>query len=106
MLPLSRSDPLLSEFPPFMLDVREVVDSPAESPNVFAREMNKSQKLLLETGQIGLSDLANWMVQFRQHQRQSGAPSTSGEGVLLPAKWHLTRGRDKMHDNSRTCGSG
>jgi hypothetical protein len=45
-----------------MLDVREVVDSPAESPNVFAREMNKSQKLLLETGQIGLSDLANWMV--------------------------------------------
>jgi hypothetical protein len=32
MLPLSRSDPLLPEFPPFMLDVFEVVDSPAESP--------------------------------------------------------------------------
>jgi hypothetical protein len=31
-LPLSRSDPLLSKFPPFMLDVLEVVDSPAESP--------------------------------------------------------------------------
>jgi hypothetical protein len=29
---LSRSDPLLSEFPPFMLNVLEVVDSPAESP--------------------------------------------------------------------------
>jgi hypothetical protein len=32
MLFLSRSDPLLPEFPPFMLDVLEVVDSPAESP--------------------------------------------------------------------------
>jgi hypothetical protein len=32
MLPLSRSDPLLQEFPPFMLDVLEVVDSPVESP--------------------------------------------------------------------------
>jgi hypothetical protein len=32
MLPLSRSDPLWLEFPPFMLDVLEVVDSPAESP--------------------------------------------------------------------------
>jgi hypothetical protein len=32
MLPLSRSDPLLLEFPPFMLDVLEVVDCSAESP--------------------------------------------------------------------------
>jgi hypothetical protein len=32
MLLLSRSDPLVLEFSPFMLDVREVVDSPAESP--------------------------------------------------------------------------
>jgi hypothetical protein len=31
MLPLSRFDPLLPEFPPFMLDVLEVVDSSAES---------------------------------------------------------------------------
>jgi hypothetical protein len=34
MLPLSRSDPLLSEFLPFKLDVLEVVDSPAESPKM------------------------------------------------------------------------
>jgi hypothetical protein len=33
MLPLLRSDLLLSEFPPFMLDVLEVVDSLTESPN-------------------------------------------------------------------------
>jgi hypothetical protein len=32
MSPLSRSDPLLSEFQHFMLDVLEVVNSPAESP--------------------------------------------------------------------------
>jgi hypothetical protein len=31
MLLLLRSDPLLPEFPPFTLDVLEVVDSPAES---------------------------------------------------------------------------
>jgi hypothetical protein len=30
----------------------------------------------------------------------------SGEGILLPAKWHLTRGRDKIHDNSMSCGGG
>jgi hypothetical protein len=32
MLPLLRSDPLLLEFPPFMLDMLEVFDSLAESP--------------------------------------------------------------------------
>jgi hypothetical protein len=32
MLFLSRSDLLLPEFSPFMLDVLEVVESPAESP--------------------------------------------------------------------------
>jgi hypothetical protein len=32
MLPLSRLDPLLPEFSPFMLDVLEVVDFSAESP--------------------------------------------------------------------------
>jgi hypothetical protein len=31
MLFLSRSDPLVLEFPPFMLDMLEVVDSLAES---------------------------------------------------------------------------
>jgi hypothetical protein len=36
MLPLSRSDPLLLEFPPFMLDVLEVIDSSTESPKCVA----------------------------------------------------------------------
>jgi hypothetical protein len=30
----------------------------------------------------------------------------SGEGVLFPVKWHLTRKEDKIHDNSRSCGTG
>jgi hypothetical protein len=33
---LSRSDPLLPEFSPFMLDMLEVVDSPAELPKCVA----------------------------------------------------------------------
>jgi hypothetical protein len=36
MLPMLRSDPLLLEFPSFMLDVLEVVDSPAELPKCVA----------------------------------------------------------------------
>jgi hypothetical protein len=40
MLPLSRSNQLLLEFPPFMLDVLEVVDSPVESPKCV-RTRNK-----------------------------------------------------------------
>jgi hypothetical protein len=36
MLPLSRLDLLWLEVPPFMLDVLEVIDSPAESPKFVA----------------------------------------------------------------------
>jgi hypothetical protein len=36
MLPLSKLDPLWPEFLPFMLNVLEVVDSPAESPKCDA----------------------------------------------------------------------
>jgi hypothetical protein len=30
----------------------------------------------------------------------------SDEDVLLLAKWYLTRGRGKIHDNSRSCSGG
>jgi hypothetical protein len=62
--------------------------------------MNKSQKLLLETGKT------------KQYGLVLSGPTTvrgtigSSEGILLPAKWHLTRGRVKIHDNSRSCGGG
>jgi hypothetical protein len=34
--------------------------------------------------------------------------STAGsdEGVLFPAKWHLTKVGDMVHDNSGSCGNG
>jgi hypothetical protein len=41
MLFLSRLDPLVSEFPFFMLDVREVVDSPAESPKCVGTQIEQ-----------------------------------------------------------------
>jgi hypothetical protein len=41
MLPFLRSDPLWSVFPPFMLDVLEVVDSPAESQKMCCH-MNRT----------------------------------------------------------------
>jgi hypothetical protein len=45
---LSGSDPLVLEFPPFMLDVLEVVNSPVESP-----KLGKLDSLVEQTGQSG-----------------------------------------------------
>jgi hypothetical protein len=89
-----------------MLDVLEVVNSPAESQKCVAHETNKSQKLLLKTGQTGYSGLANQMVRFHRVCAAIRDTIGSGEGVLLPAKWHLTKGRNDNHDNSRSCGGG
>jgi hypothetical protein len=47
MLPLSRLDPLLSEFPPFMIDVLEVVDSSAESPKCVATQIGQEPEALV-----------------------------------------------------------
>jgi hypothetical protein len=73
---------------------------------MFTHEMNKSWKLPLKTEK-------NWTVQFDKLDGSvSLAPAAvkgtigSGEGVLLTAKWHLTKGRDKIHNNSRSCGGG
>jgi hypothetical protein len=44
MLPLSRSDPLLSKFSPFMLDMFEVVDSPVESPKCVTTQNEQEPK--------------------------------------------------------------
>jgi hypothetical protein len=57
MLPLSRFDPLWPEFPPFMLDVLEVVDSPAESPKFVATQ--NEQRL-----EAPARNCKNWMVWF------------------------------------------
>jgi hypothetical protein len=41
---LSRSDPLLPEFPPFMLHVLEVVTSPTESPKCVSTRNEQEPK--------------------------------------------------------------
>jgi hypothetical protein len=44
MLPLLRSDLLLPEFPPLMIDVFEVVDSSAESPKCVSTQNEQELK--------------------------------------------------------------
>jgi hypothetical protein len=89
-----------------MLDVLEVVDSTAESSKcVHTRNEQEPE--------APAQNKANRTVRFGKSDGPiSSAPVavrgtvSSDEGVLLPAKWHLTRGRDKIHDNSRSCGDG
>jgi hypothetical protein len=74
MLPLSSSDPLCPEFPPLMLDVFEVVDSPVKSPKCVSTQNGS-------VWQTGLSGFVG-----------SGAVRGtvgSSEGVLFLSKWHL-----------------
>jgi hypothetical protein len=61
MLPLSRLDLLLSEFPLFIFDVLEVVDSPAESPKCVATRIEQepeapNQNCRNRTARFGKSD--------------------------------------------------
>jgi hypothetical protein len=97
---------LAPEFPPFMFDVFEVVDSSAESSKYVSTR--NEQELKAPT-----QNRANQTVRFgKLDDLVSSGPTVvkgtvgSDEGVLLPAKWCLTRGRDKMHDNSRSYGGG
>jgi hypothetical protein len=94
ILPLSWSDMLLPEFPPFMLDVLEVVDSSA------------GLKALTQ-------NWANQMVRFGKLDcLVLSAPAVvrgttgSREGILFLAKWCLTKRRNKIHNNIGGCGGG
>jgi hypothetical protein len=44
MLFLSRSDPLVPEFPFYMVDMREVVDSPAESSKCVSTQIEQESE--------------------------------------------------------------
>jgi hypothetical protein len=106
MLPLSRSDMLWLEFPPFMLDMLEVVDSQAKSLKYVRTQNEQKPKATAQ-------NRANRMVQFGKldYPVPSASAAVKGtvgstEGILLLVKWRWTRKESKIHDNSRSCGSG
>jgi hypothetical protein len=59
MLFLSRSDPLVPEFPPFMLDVLEVVDSPMELPKCVCTQNKQESEAPAQSKE-------NWTIQFQE----------------------------------------
>jgi hypothetical protein len=87
-----------------MHDVLEVVDSLAESPKCVHTQNEQEPEAPARSW-------ANQMVWFGKLDcLVSSAPVavrgtvSSGEGILFPAKWHLTRGKNKIHNNSRSYG--
>jgi hypothetical protein len=50
MLFLSRSDPLILEFPPILLDMHEVVDSSEESPKCVCTRIGREPEALVQNG--------------------------------------------------------
>jgi hypothetical protein len=86
MLFLSRLDPLVPEFPHFMLDVRKVVDFLVESPKCVCTRNEQELEALAQ-------NRANQILWFGKPEGPvSSVPVTvrgivgSGEGILLLAK--------------------
>jgi hypothetical protein len=98
------SDPLVLEFSPFMLDMLEVVNSAAESPKCVCTRNE-------QVTEAPAQNRANQTVRFGKSDGPISSVLTtvrgtvgSNEGILLLTNWHLTTGRDKIHNNS--CGGG
>jgi hypothetical protein len=64
------------KFPPFMLDMREVVISLVESPKCVCTQIR-------EEIEAPVRNRRNWTLRFCQDRRQSGAPSSCNEVLLL-----------------------
>jgi hypothetical protein len=84
----------------------EVVDSQAESPKCV-RTRNEQEL------EAPAQNTVNWTVHFSKPDGLVSLASAtvrstigSDEGVLLPAKLRLTKGRDEIHYNSKSCGGG
>jgi hypothetical protein len=87
---LSRLDLLLSKFPPFILDVFEVVNSPAELQKCVCTQNEQEMEALAQ-------NWANRIVRFGKPDSPvlSAPPVIKGtvgssEDVLLSTKWCLT----------------
>jgi hypothetical protein len=83
---------------------RGMFDPQRSHQNMFTHEMNQSWKLLLETGQTGLSDLINRMVRFHQLRRQSRVPSAPMRASFSQPSDVWPGGGNKNHDNLESCG--
>jgi hypothetical protein len=88
-----------------MQDILEVVDSLVESPKCVRTQNEQELKALA-------GNRANRIVRSGKSNSPISSALTavrgtigSSKGILLQAKWNLTRGRDKIHDNSWSCGS-
>jgi hypothetical protein len=89
-----------------MLDMHEVVDYSAESPK-YVHTQNEQE---LE------APARNWANRIVQSDKSDSlilsAPMVVrgtvdfDKGIPLLTKWCLARARDKIHDNSQSCGGG
>jgi hypothetical protein len=84
----------------------EVVNSLVESPKCVAHESNGEMEALAQ-------NYRNQILRFGKPERSvlSGSIADKGtvdsdEDILLPAKWHLTRGRARTTTNPRGCSGG
>jgi hypothetical protein len=89
-----------------MLDILEVVDYRVESPKYVCTRNEQEPKAPAQ-------NRANRILRFGKLEGLVSSvlavvrgTVSSSEGVLLLTKWRLTRVRDKIHDNSRSCGGG
>jgi hypothetical protein len=75
MLFLSRSDPLVPQFPPFMLNVCEVVNSPAESPECVCTQIRQESEAPVQNKR-------NRTIQFQKSDPSVLSRPTAVEGAI------------------------
>jgi hypothetical protein len=106
ILPLSSSDPLWPEFPPFMLDVLEVVDSLVESPKMCCNTKlietgSPCSKLQKPDGPVWQTRLSGFLRTNDSQRRHQALTRCSSSGQATSGWW-----RGVNHDNFGGYGGG